>query len=376
VKICVLIFFLPIVLSCNPKGNVDKVYLDKIGVFELNLDKESTGRNPNSEVVIFNQKEAFSFLNANNNSIYFYDLESGELLGKMTFPINGENGVGDLDAYHYLSQDSVFVYSYSSATVSLVDGEGLVRQKFSTEHPGLDVRPFVGDFRRVFHVGNILVFNSWGSQREYYLSEVLKPNSFLFINFGDSSSYVDISYPDTYKGAVWGVQLFQVYHDYNSKLGKLVINYPVDNHLYLYDFVSGEVEKQEVSGAERIMVNPITRTQKKVSIDANEELKFQRSQDLYAGIKYFPKLDLYFRFVELKSSDSDLNSGDVFKLSFGSKVVQVIDSEFRLLGEVPLGEKYFIKSLFFKDDKIYFEKIQIEDEDLLVFDIFDLKFLP
>jgi hypothetical protein len=50
-----------------------------------------------------------------------------------------------------------------------------------------------------------------------------------------------------------------------------------------------------------------------------------------------------------------------------------MDKDFNVFDSVDLpNNQYYLTSMFFKDGKLYLEKIQNYDEDLLVFDVFDL----
>ncbi len=371
---CWAIGVLYVLFGCSENKTEEKVVFRKVDTIQFKLDDESTGRNKSTRLVEVDEGSFLSFLNEKNNSLYFYDLKSTALSEVYKLNTEGENGVGKVTSYYIDSLDSIYVYSYGSANFSLLKNDS-IRMKVNIDSEMSDVRPQVGGLRDIESFGGYFIFNSWGSQREYYANDHFANNSFLFLEKQSGAMKVDIPYPDVYKNAVWGVQLFQIYHDLDSDRGKLVIQYPIDGRIFIYDLSKYTMESFEVIGEKSLVVEPLSNSKRKVSIEMIEEIKLQKAQDVYSGIKFLKDKDLYIRFVDKALSDEILKTGDPFKLSFGPKRIQVISSDFELLGEFDINGEYFIKSVFFYDGKIYLEKIQFENEDVLVFDIFNVEFL-
>ncbi|EIM74873.1 hypothetical protein A3SI_14844 [Nitritalea halalkaliphila LW7] len=220
-----------------------------------------------------------------------------------------------------------------------------------------------------------MIFNGWGSEKEYYKNTAFHKDSFLFLNVLSDSVYTAIKYPDIYLNAIWGIQYFEIYHDVNPAKKELVICYPIDNKFYIYDMRTGKIRSEIMNGAPELTVNPLSKNKSKISIELFEEITHVKSQSSYSGIKYFSDEEVYLRFVDLPIQEDILVSRDLFKISFGPSKIQVISKDFNFLDEVRIGENYNLSSLFFNDGKIYIEKIQFENEDLLVYDIFELVFM-
>ncbi|MGY6560197.1 MAG: DUF4221 family protein [Nitritalea sp.] len=349
--------------------------MKKIGQLNLPLDDESTGRNTYTDFVLIDGVPHLSFLNKKNNSIYFYDLVSEALTEKIKFPKNGPNNFGGIVGYTFINLDSIFVYAYNSGKLTFTDHTNELKKSYRVHHDQLEVKPMPGSLNKMQLLDNILIFNGWGSEKEYHKNAAFHKDSFFFLHVLKDSVFTDIKYPDMYTNGIWGVQYFQIYHDVNPSKNELIICYPIDNKIYIYDILSGTIKAEKIKGAPELIVSPLSKDKSKISVQLMEEIQHVKSQSSYAGIKYFSDKGVYLRFVDLPIQEDILFSGDIFKISFGPSKIQVISNDFNFIGEVNIDENYNLSSLFFHDGKIYIEKIQFENEDLLIYDIFELNFM-
>lgn len=374
----IIIFVIIICTSCQiyKKERIpfkgDFLKLDKVGGLIFELDSLSTGRNSESRVYEFDGKKYFTFLNKKSNSLYFYQKNNSEVDRIIPFEREGENGVGKITSYFIHSIDSIFLYSYGSARLCLIDSNEVVLNRYFVDDEGVGVRPEVGGRRPLFKVEDHIILNSWGSQKEYYNNQDFPEVSFTFLNIKDSSKTYKISYPDTYKDAIWGVQFYQIYHDYNPIDNLMVISYPIDSDLYVYDFNNDNYERISVLGGDDLAVEPLSYNSGKFVPHIIEETKHQMSQRYYSSIKFDRKNNLYYRLIE---EPFDANYIEEFSGSFsiyGPNSIEILDDQFKVIDVVFLPENsYFMGSMFVDDGYIYLEKIQ-DDEDLLIFDAFNV----
>ena len=376
----IVILFIVFSFSCVEKEKSEGYFtgqsmtMQKVDSVQFSLDSLSNGRNTNSYINKWKNKDVFSFLNKNSNSLYFYDINTSRLMEVLKFPIEGPDGVGSISSYYFVNEDSLFLYSYGLAQLSILNSHKNVLKRINIESDLMSVRPEVNSGRPLGMISGNLIFNSWGSEREYYNNDTFPENSFLFLNLDNNSKAYDISYPDSYKGAIWGVQFFQVYHDFNVKDSLMVLSYPIDNSLYVYDFKIGNLIRKNYKNYLSINVDPISEKEGKFTLDILEEVNHQMRQEYYSFIKYDPYNKLYYRIINHPIPNETIEFGDGLKKSFGPFSVLIFDSEFNFKDIIKFPPyEYYIQSIFFHDGKIYIEKIQTYNEDLLVFDIFKLK---
>jgi hypothetical protein len=353
------------------EGEIKK--LERVDSVIFELDSLSAVRNSETRVYEFEGEKYFTFLNKKNNSMYFYQFENGRINRKMTFEREGINGVGNISSYFIDSLDSIYLYSYGAARLYLVDSNEVVLNKYFVNDEGVGVRPEVNGRRPLFKVGDNIVLNSWGSQKEYYNNKDFPEVSFTFLNINDSSKNYKISYPDTYKNAIWGMQFYQIYHDYNPKDSLMVISFPIDNDLYIYDFKSHKYEKVSVSNGLNLSVEPLSYNSGKFVPHIIEEAKHQMSQRYYSSIKFDEKNNLYYRLIEEPYDQKYIDEFSGNFTNYGANSIQILDNQFKVVDVILLPENtYFMGSMFIKNGKIYVEKIQ-NNEDLLVFDVLEVK---
>lgn len=375
----IFILILSFTVSCIQKEkeidyfNGAILSLTKVDSIQFKLDSMSNSRNSHSFFHNLYGKDVFSFLNQNNNSIYIYDIQTAELIETLKFSIEGPDGVGKLSSYYISNEDSLYLYSYGQALLSIGNINKNIFKRINIESDLMAVRPEVNSSRPLGIISKNLIFNSWGSEREYYNNDTFPENSFLFLKLDNFQKSYQIAYPETYKGSIWGVQFFQIYHDFNINDSLLVLSYPIDNSIYVYDFKTGNLEKKLKNNYLNLKVNPLSDRIGKFTVDILEEVNHLMKQEYYSIIKYDPYNNLYYRVINHPVPQEVIESGDELKKAFGPFSILILDNEFNFKDIIKFPPyEYYMQSVFFNDGKIYIEKIQMDNEDVLVFDIFEL----
>ena len=75
------------------------------------------------------RNQILTFLNARNNSIYFYRYSDTTYLKRITFEREGANAIMSAAAYYIKSPDSIYVFNRPFIEVALTDSSGKVRNK-------------------------------------------------------------------------------------------------------------------------------------------------------------------------------------------------------------------------------------------------------
>lgn len=113
--------------------SLDKEYtLKESAVIKFTLD-ESTGFNHYSiNLFSSNSIDYFSLINATDNSVIIYRLDSTRIFKKILLNHEGPDGVGKLDFVHHFltSLDSIYIYNINLGKLYLVSSKGKVMDMY------------------------------------------------------------------------------------------------------------------------------------------------------------------------------------------------------------------------------------------------------
>ena len=376
----VSVLFLLIISSCNNEKRkpleTSAIKLNKIDSLSFDLDEFSTGRNNSTLFTIIDGKEYFSFLNTANNSIYFYDFNTKDLGFKLEFKKDGPLGVGSISHYSLLGLDSLYLYSYNTAILYLTDSSGNIHDKFSVESKSSEyVRPQLNSTRPLIVLKDLIILNSWGSNKEYYHNMDYIETNFLFHHVDENIRSYKITYPKIYTKGIWGVQYYQIFHDFNPDTKSLILSYPIDDSVYVYDLEKNKLTGHLMNGGEEIKIEPLSVNKKMISIPIMEEVNKQLMQYCYNSVKFHKEKDWYMRILYHPVDIVDIENKHPIKSRFPPQSLIFYDSKFNFLGKFKLPEyEYFTGSIFFHGDHLYIERLFPENEDLLIFDKFNVSF--
>jgi hypothetical protein len=378
----ILILFLLVSASCKEDNKLISPLMDRDLILTkqdsvyFHLDSISTGRNANSSLYRDNGKLFYTFLNKKNNSLYFYNIESPNITKVIPFELEGENGVGNISSFHISNMDSIFLYNYGRGQTFLADSNSKILRKYFVNPEINAVKPQVDNRRPLVKMGNQLIFNSWGSEKEYYKNSYFPETLFMSLDLKESTKKYIISYPDSYKEAVWGVQFFQAYHEFNEKDNKLIISFPIENDLFVYDFEGLTLNAISTNTKRKLKIEPLSSTADKFVPDITEEVKHQMGQSYYTVIKYDSVNDIYVRVINESFDEKFINEFSGIGSVYGAYSLVFLDNKFQTIGMVSLpSNSYYLGSMFFEGGMMYLEKIQNYDEDLLVFDVFNFSWM-
>ncbi|EOZ91519.1 hypothetical protein A33Q_4587 [Indibacter alkaliphilus LW1] len=381
-KAIVILFFCSCGRSNDIEKNKDKessqknsFEFERIGTKKFPLDSTTAGGGSNFQYVENEGKKLLCYLNTNQNTLIFYDYEQETLEYQLSIEKKGPNGVGEISGFLVHSTDSIFVYSNSGVRLYHLNQSGKIINIYDpkAKEDGLIIRPYVSGSMPMMKRGKHIILNSWGSQKEYYNNDTYPESLLLRVNLETKEMDYGFSYPEIYTKGVWGMQLHVMYNMLNPETSEIVVGFPIDDHLYVLG--EGYVKKHPQGSKYFKGVVPLSTKSKISPPPPNQEVQNERSQTTYRTIHYDPYNEIYIRVVHKAISEEVLAMNDPVKSVFPKASLMIMDKEFKKLGEVDFDNNdYWINNIFINENGIHIMKMDFVNEDVLTFDVFDLKF--
>lgn len=319
-------------------------------------------------------REYLTFLNPDINTIYIYDLMTTELKRKINLSIYGFNMASKIQGYHMLNKDSLLVYSYKDAKLSLLSlKSGVVLSKTIGNKFGSNietVHPFVSTRTPLLFAENKNVYLSGFSTDEGGAGKEDKNrNTVALFSLSSGDLNYGVHYPKQYWGVNWGGGggLRQVFTDLMHD--KLLVSFMADHNVYLFskDLTSVDTVYFGSQNIKEIF-------SMNYSTLYFEFIPFYKVYDYYLTtpnysiIKYDKYRGLLYRIAE---------HPELFKVDGilkKKKSVMVMNNNFKLLGEWQLPNlKYDINEMLVTKDALLLRKKGDSDE---VLSFCELKMIP
>lgn len=350
-------------------------YLDKVGEVSFPLDNVTGFKAFTLQYwEDFNSKKKYlCVINfpARSYNLKFYNYDTGILDFSVELNTEGPNSTGIYPlGFHVHNRDSIFIFSDREGQLSIIDQKGTVKSKHlildtsgnkvpsgfvSTSHP------------MVYHDRKIYIN---GFFREDVLDHTkVKQDICLNLETGDFE-YI-IPRPKLYNDGFWGSHyLTRIYHSYNNKEESLLISFGADPNIYRYTI--NDLTSQAIECRSKYLgrLKPLG---SKGSKHAEEsKFKYEGTSGSYGAIIYDSYQELYYRIVQLPSSDSKYKFSP--KLFKGTSLI-IMNSQFKIIGEDLLPNEYDPYMFFVNEKGLHLanKSKYDQDEDNMVFDIFKTK---
>lgn len=378
--------FLVFIYSCKSKPGQDEIKLISKGVFEILVDDKTstawsfieTYEDLNGEYLVFHD-----ILSTNPKLLHFANLIDPIKSFKVSLDIDGPNGIGHLDGFYIRNLDSIFVLNRYAYELNLVDSSGKVndRYRLRADDSNLPIEdstlPFPWTFAPLVDLGEKLLIPSYPDAHPFKKGYQQKNLTILFDIKSKVLEY-KLGFSEKYfSSGFWGVFLETPSYTVNYQDSVILQSFPIDERIFVYDFELNLVDshslfKENYEGKfhslpdfnmERDVFYPNTYsnpTNKSVIYDPYRKLYYRAFQEAYSQ-----------QAIEemLYSSHRSLN-----EQKHPNKIIQVIDSEFKELGEVKLEkEKYWVDDIQVVREGILIW-IDTDDEDKRLFEIFEVQY--
>lgn len=342
-------------IGCTPKASDQKasfeydiVLTDSITYL---LDEDTRYGNSYCQYIKAEDQDYFSFINEYLNSIYFYNPETGKFVRSIPLEVEGANGVGRVQGYCYLNEDSIFTYSYGSERCYLVNNESEVQNKYSLFAGEVTLEncnmyyntPYTETLSPIIYKDNHLLFPSC-----FYFETSLETNNntgvTMLCNLTDNSVKLTNPYPEIYSKHDWGGDQFFRQTKWCLGLdGDIVISFPADSNLWTYNLATGKFTSHEASSTLVENIVPLNDTKE---LETYHQLgvteTWYYNQPNYEGIFADTYNNIYYRIVRLPLGNIDHVQG----INDKRVAICAYDKDFNLIAETVLPREKFIYNSF------------------------------
>ncbi len=308
------------------------------------------------------------------NGFEYYYLDKKN---KKTIVLN-EDKVRELKrvrGFFYKNEDSIFVIGLNKFII-IDNKNNILANKFYNNPENNNYFPIsVTTQSPVFVSNNILHFTKLVDVppgKEYY-----QTNCLMGFDLKKDSlfAYQNTNYPPIYNDKCYLSNELSFDYTIVNK-DTIVINYPIDNSLYMYSLKKQKVLLKKEAKSQYKLEN-VKNTDCNKVWDTKTYWKHIYTSYLYSGIIYDKYRDIYYRFLKLPKKDYNLNTKhNSLNIPF---IITVLDNKLNIIAESkPINEKpnYIPFDYFVNKDGLWVSKNNPEnpeyDEDKLVFELFKL----
>lgn len=363
--------------SCNTNSVKNEYYnkyknkckIELIGKKEISLDENT------SSFTMFMQYidniDKLSLYNKYNNSIYLFDYNTGKLYKKIQFEKEGNNGVGKLQGYDYINEDSIFVYNRHTKIVSLMNEASQLKWKRRLNIDSLQSYTFMPSFpylqtnSPMIYINKKLILGGFGTAETTAETSTNSPVTTIYNFEGDSISFAN-NYPEQYQKYNWGGGFFRMpYFDVNKANETIILSFPQDHYLYVYSLLTKKQKKYYAGSASirEIEAYP-EKKELRTNINQDRASEWFFSIPTYRSVLYDKYRNLYYRLVTFPNDPKF----DKFTYCKQPLLLIILDKDFNYLGESLLPDNI---DLFFTNSFVTKEGFNIQaitdNEDLLTF---------
>lgn len=318
------------------------------------------------------QTNELSMYNKYDNSICFFDYNQGILNRKMRLDLEGSNGVGLVQGYYYVNEDSLFVYNYNTLFVCLLNSHlDVIWKKQLNIIEKLQSMDFIPSFpylqtnSPMKYVGHKLVFGGFGTAETTAENSTNRPVTTIYDFQADSVKFAN-NYPEQYQKYNWGGGFYRMpYFDVNEELEEMIVSFPHDHYLYVYS-LQNNTQSKYYAGSNLIKEIKAYDEKKELRTNNNEDRvrDWAFSIPTYRSLLYDKYRNLYYRFACLPRTEK------LRKFVSGTQpvIVIVLDKDFNYLGEGMLPDDIDIRytNSFVTKDGLNIQVVN-DNEDLMTF---------
>lgn len=372
---CQFIFF-----SCNQSSDKELAFeLRSAGKIDLAIDETTPDFSMGLQYVE-SERELLFNINWNTNSLQLYDLENGDLIKTILMEKEGDQGVGEIMAFHVHTLDSIFVFPFGGAGFSLIDANGNVINRFKYPLPENHTAGFVHNISYVSPPvirGKEIFLKTRPAIVDNYremTNEMLAKSHLVFKLDLDSlmPQLLPQHYPVDYLAN--GFKRFEFSSAQGN--GKIVYSFFGDHHLYWAVDFGSSLNKVEGKSSYLKDVLPL------FPIDGAflESQKYSTASARYENLIYDAYREVFYRFAYPELEVYTEEEVRALRNNPGPFVVMVFDQDLKLLGEKYFeGGKYLPINAFVGKKGLYISTNNPDNpknqEDQMGFEVFELNTL-
>ncbi|TCL13453.1 uncharacterized protein DUF4221 [Roseivirga ehrenbergii] len=376
------ILFLPfcwllLIVSCADKRSSDlTVHLVLEGEIKIPMDATTSGI---SEYVttynhlkpsdsIFNNNQTYLCYLNRGKEIQFYDLESKEIIHRISFQSAGPNAIiGRITAFNVVSADSIFVSSFPVPFVFRVNLLGEVKEKIMLGPFDKAVEP-ISNTSKPLLVTNNHIYSSFYTTlppTDFHspLSGDELDNVIIDIDLKSKKQKLQYHLPSPYtKNKLLSHYYYNPSIEKGKRSGEILISFGAHDSISVTDF--NNFDRNYYAGSSLFDEIP--------SLEKQDGWDHYRLNYMYEGIIYDEFRNYYYRFLTLPKKKDELKSEDLKTGNVKDIAIIILNGNFEKIGETIIDPSYSNMTYFINEEGLNLFNIEkgLTDEDNLYFGTF------
>ncbi len=308
-----------------------------------------------SNFFVSNGRSFVSFYDKGSKSVLVYDFNTRELV-KASPLINWVRKTKlDKASMYFINFDSIFVTTQES--LYLFDSSGQIHKKidFFTEKEKTgtvnNTEPAVVKGNSVFvGVKTVLSEKSLGAHKKWC--------PLYKIDLETGQKEMAYKLPDIYHKDLYGYPYMDYSYCINDK-GNFIFSFAADTSIYETDINTFNISYNAQSRFHKGAIPSLSRDE----ISGPGTYKIYSLRDSYGPIIYDPFRNIYMRQAKQGMSEAEFDS----KKGFKKRTIILLDSSFKIFGEVETNNEFSFSSMFFSSDGRPYVRVNSLDEQALHF---------
>lgn len=378
--------FLPlfVLIACkNSSNEIKPLTFQENTDLEISVDQFSTNIFLLSQLLTTGEGSEFlihiNTFASNPNYIFFDNLQNPEKSFRLDLPQDGPEGVGRMTDLHVASMDSIFVFDRYAYRMSLIDTSGKIKRAYrlkiseGTKPDEDSAIPRISSKSLAFTRGRTIYIPAIPDTDPYQLG-YKNENLLIALDLENGQFEYMLGFPSKYKnGGDWGgPDHFLPSIAATEEPSKVLISYPVDDSLYVFDLSEKELKpafflKSQLL-SDRYSSNQIDRN------NHEQVLKHQLGTDYFFSLIYDSFRKKYYRFASQRYSEEDIDK--MIKREKGGANKQSViefDAELNFIQEYSLPKGRTPYTFYPRESGCYFSLLNTNDENKIILNkaIFD-----
>ncbi|MGF1534682.1 MAG: DUF4221 family protein [Bernardetiaceae bacterium] len=300
-------------------------------------------------------------INRSDNSLRVFDYAQEKELSPIRYEREGEHGVGKIAGFLVHTRDSIFLYNNHS--VLLTSDQGLVNQRVLIEITGTNA----------FVLTSTICPMVWRDDRLYLLATRYSHGypPFVAVSLADKKTEEVPGFlvSPAYAQGCWGGMNYDTFYaSYDPGTARWVISFPNDKNLYITDLKGDNISFPAYSQFFDT-VPPPYQTQAEAAADPQYTERFFMNPSFYF-VKHDPYTGYTFRSALQGVSKELLPLPSMFDIPM---TLVILNKQHQRVGEYKLPKGvYYPVVHFITKEGLHMARRDTENEDQLVFDVFQL----
>lgn len=356
-----------VVSNKNDKNDIiSDATLIKTKTKSFELDSETPPSSNHYQILNTDTLIYFTLLNSYNNSIYFYDFNTSDFLFKRTYVKVGPNGVGKIFGYYVHSLDSIFIHNYDASKLFLMNEDCAKLRTYD-----LDSEHNYNPSAKVFKNSPGKIFNDilymTGNITGEYADETAENRPVLIkLDLTKGELSYNIGYPEEFrKGNYGGGQYRWINSNFKVQDSLILISFATGHNLRVYNVSKDTSYMHQMSSS---YIDGIPSIPARIFSVSKQEIRDHFIVNgSYQSVGFVPYGEFYFRKVYLPKKDYDPSNFNGLQSSY-----ILTDKNFKKIGEKLFPLRSY-SDFCISPIGLMLRKMDV-GEDVLMFDIFELKY--